>query len=143
MIVVIKPMLSSIKVVNYRHLTHASIVITINTINSTVSMDIVYPPHRLRVPQPNESPVMIQMAATPNEGKQLARLKRDFHDANQSLVRGNYHYVSFSTLSKTKTSSQEKMSLPTTNRFTSPITAFRRKKKTPSHTNDPGKFLLH
>ncbi|CAF1660297.1 unnamed protein product, partial [Adineta ricciae] len=39
---------------------------------------------------------------------------------------------------KTKTSSQEKMSLPNSNRFTSPITAFRRKKKTPSHTNDPG-----
>ena len=43
---------------------------------------------------------------------------------------------------KTKTSLQEKTPLPNTNRFTSPITAFRRKKKTPSHTNDPGKFLF-
>ncbi|CAF0779341.1 unnamed protein product [Rotaria sordida] len=39
---------------------------------------------------------------------------------------------------KTKTSSQEKISLPNTNRFTSPITAFRRKKKTSNHNNDPG-----
>ncbi|CAM4740902.1 unnamed protein product [Rotaria magnacalcarata] len=39
---------------------------------------------------------------------------------------------------KTKTSSQEKISLPNANRFTSPISAFRRKKKTSSHTNDPG-----
>ncbi|CAF3837034.1 unnamed protein product [Adineta steineri] len=39
---------------------------------------------------------------------------------------------------KTKTSSQEKISLPNTNRFTSPITAFRRKKKTSTHSNDPG-----
>ncbi|CAF1242753.1 unnamed protein product [Adineta steineri] len=42
---------------------------------------------------------------------------------------------------KTKTTS-EKSSLPDTNRFTSPITAFRRKKKTPGSSNDPGKFHL-
>lgn len=41
--------------------------------------------------------------------------------------------------SKTKTT-QEKSSLPDINRFTSPITAFRRKKKTPGSSNDPGKF---
>ncbi|CAF1214973.1 unnamed protein product [Rotaria sordida] len=38
---------------------------------------------------------------------------------------------------KTKTT-QEKSSLPDINRFTSPITAFRRKKKTPGSSNDPG-----
>jgi hypothetical protein len=45
--------------------------------------------------------------------------------------------------SKTKTSTQEKSSLPDTNRFTSPITAFRRKKKTPGSSNDPGKLNHH
>ena len=43
---------------------------------------------------------------------------------------------------KTKTTS-EKSSLPDTNRFTSPITAFRRKKKTPGSINDPGTFFDH
>ncbi|CAF2085925.1 unnamed protein product [Rotaria magnacalcarata] len=38
---------------------------------------------------------------------------------------------------KTKTT-QEKSSLPDMNRFTSPISAFRRKKKTPGSSNDPG-----
>ncbi|CAF1617513.1 unnamed protein product, partial [Adineta ricciae] len=37
-----------------------------------------------------------------------------------------------------KTKTTEKSSLPDTNRFTSPITAFRRKKKTPGSINDPG-----
>jgi hypothetical protein len=43
---------------------------------------------------------------------------------------------------KTKTT-QEKSSLPDTNRFTSPITAFRRKKKTPGSSNDPGKSICY
>ncbi|CAF4284614.1 unnamed protein product, partial [Rotaria sordida] len=42
---------------------------------------------------------------------------------------------------KTKTT-QEKSSLPDINRFTSPITAFRRKKKTPGSSNDPESFTI-
>jgi hypothetical protein len=49
----------------------------------------------------------------------------------------NFHIFFYS---KTKTT-QEKSSLPDTNRFTSPITAFRRKKKTPGNSNDPGKYI--
>ncbi len=69
------------------------------------------------------------MVAISNEGKNLC-------DQYSKKNLTNLFVNLFS--SKTKTSSQEKMALPNTNRCTSPITAFRRKKKTPSHTNDPG-----
>ena len=71
---------------------------------------------------------MIQMVEILNEGK----TQKNFYQKNK------FDFC-FLNSSKTKTT-QEKSSLPDTNRFTSPITAFRRKKKTPSHTNDPGKF---
>src|SRR5689334_5894210 len=127
MIVVIKQMLFLIKVANYHHLIHVNIVIIINKI---VFMDIVYHHHLLQVQQQNENQVMIQIVAIQNDGKYLIK--------HISIVLKKQIFFS----SKTKTSSQEKTSLPNTNRFTSPITAFRRKKKTPSHTNDPGKIYL-
>ncbi len=74
---------------------------------------------------------MIQMVVIQNEGK---------INSNIVYVVREYDFHIF-FYSKTKTT-QEKSSLPDTNRFTSPITAFRRKKKTPGNSNDPGKYFF-
>jgi len=74
---------------------------------------------------------MIQMVVIQNEGNRCFFLS----ELQENI---NFHIFFYS---KTKTT-QEKSSLPDTNRFTSPITAFRRKKKTPGNSNDPGKYFL-
>ena len=121
MIVVIRRMFFLIKVANYPHHIHVNIVIIINRI---VRVDIVYHHHRAPQRQANENQVMIQMVAILNEGNPF-----------QLPIK----YIFPSSTRKTKTT-QEKSSLPDTNRFTSPITAFRRKKKTPGNSNDAGNF---
>jgi len=99
-------------------------------INKIALVDIVYHHHQVQQQQQNENQVMIQMVAIQNEGNRCFsfRITREY----------NFHIFFYS---KTKTT-QEKSSLPDTNRFTSPITAFRRKKKTPGNSNDPGKYII-
>ena len=74
----------------------------------------------------NGNQATIPTEATPSEGASSTSIDRASFSSRLSSR-------------KIRTSTQEKSTLHNANRFTSPLTAFRRKKKTLSHNNDPGR----